>query len=173
VCQYRLHTNEDPGRERLAARWVRRVSEYGVNIAGSVQVDMSQVKARKDALVAQSRTSLESWLSSVADVRVHRGHARFLGPRTVSVRVGRRPMVRIAWAREKGETEGFMKFILDPDSRTILGAAILGVGGDEAVHSVLDAMYAHLPYTAVQRGVRIHPTVSELIPAVLAQLQSA
>jgi pyruvate/2-oxoglutarate dehydrogenase complex dihydrolipoamide dehydrogenase (E3) component len=89
------------------------------------------------------------------------------------VRVGRRPMVRIARAREKGETEGFMKFIVDADSRIILGAAILGVGGDEAVHSVLDAMYAHLPYAAVQRAVRIHPTVSELIPAVLAQLQSA
>ena len=401
-----------------AARLVRRASEYGVNIVGSVQVDMSQVKARKDALVAQSRTSLESWLSSVANVSVYRGHARFVGPRTVSVgsdtltgerifidvggrpsvpnlqgvnrvpyltsdsmmelallpehliivgggyvglefaqmyrrfgsrvtvvemcpsligredtdvsdavkeilaaedieirldaecialertgrdsvrvrvdcrlgaatvtgthlllavgrkpntndlgleragvetdargyikvddtlatsaanvyalgdcngrggfthtayndyeivadnlldganrrlsdritiyglftdpplgrvgmteaearrsgrevRVGRWPMVRIARAREKGETEGFMKFIVDADSRIILGAAILGVGGDEAVHSVLDAMYAHLPYTAVQHGVRIHPTVSELIPAVLAQLQSA
>jgi pyruvate/2-oxoglutarate dehydrogenase complex dihydrolipoamide dehydrogenase (E3) component len=86
------------------------------------------------------------------------------------VRVGRRPMARVARAREKGETQGFMKFLVDADSRAIVGAAILGVGGDEAVHSVLDAMYAHLPYTAVQHGVRIHPTVSELIPTVLGEL---
>jgi pyruvate/2-oxoglutarate dehydrogenase complex dihydrolipoamide dehydrogenase (E3) component len=87
------------------------------------------------------------------------------------VRVGRRPMARVARAVEKGETQGFMKLVVDADSRAIVGAAILGVGGDEAVHSVLDAMYAHLPYTAVQHGVRIHPTVSELIPTVLAQLE--
>jgi pyruvate/2-oxoglutarate dehydrogenase complex dihydrolipoamide dehydrogenase (E3) component len=68
-----------------AARMVQRASEYGVNIAGSVQVDMSRVKARKDAVVAQSRISLESWLTSVANVSVYRGHARFVGPRTVSV----------------------------------------------------------------------------------------
>jgi pyruvate/2-oxoglutarate dehydrogenase complex dihydrolipoamide dehydrogenase (E3) component len=89
------------------------------------------------------------------------------------IRVGRRPMTRVARAREKGETQGFMKILVDADSRAIVGAAILGVGGDEAVHSVLDAMYAHLPYTSVQHGVRIHPTVSELIPTVLAELESA
>ena len=88
------------------------------------------------------------------------------------IRVGRRPMTRIARAVEKGETQGFMKLLVDTDSRAIVGAAILGVGGDEAVHSVLDAMYARLPYTAVQHGVRIHPTVSELIPTVLGQLES-
>lgn len=88
------------------------------------------------------------------------------------IRVGRRPMERVARAREKGETQGFMKFLVDAESHEIVGAAILGVGGDEAVHSVLDAMYAHLPYTAVQHGVRIHPTVSELIPTVLAELES-
>lgn len=87
------------------------------------------------------------------------------------VRVGRRPMTRVARAIEKAETQGFMKLLVDADSRAIVGAAILGVGGDEAVHSVLDAMYAHLPYTAVQHGVRIHPTVSELIPTVLAELE--
>jgi pyruvate/2-oxoglutarate dehydrogenase complex dihydrolipoamide dehydrogenase (E3) component len=87
--------------------------------------------------------------------------------------VGRRPMTRVARAVEKGETQGFMKFLVDADNRAIVGAAILGVGGDEAVHSVLDAMYARLPYTAVQHGVRIHPTVSELIPTVLGELKSA
>jgi pyruvate/2-oxoglutarate dehydrogenase complex dihydrolipoamide dehydrogenase (E3) component len=65
-----------------------------------------------------------------------------------------------------------MKFLIDPHSRAIIGAAILGVGGDEAVHSVPDAMYAQLPYTAVRHGVRIHPTVSELIPTALGELDS-
>jgi pyruvate/2-oxoglutarate dehydrogenase complex dihydrolipoamide dehydrogenase (E3) component len=91
----------------------------------------------------------------------------------LKIRVGRRPMTGVARAREKGETHGLMKFLIDADTRAIVGAAILGVGGDEAVHSVLDAMYAHLPYTAVQHGVRIHPTVSELIPTTLEKLELA
>ena len=86
------------------------------------------------------------------------------------VLLGKMPMTRVARAREKGETQGFMKVVVDAQSKEILGAALLGVGGDEAVHSLLDAMYAHLPYTAVQHGVRIHPTVSELIPTLLSQL---
>ena len=81
-------------------------------------------------------------------------------------------MTRVARAQEKGETQGFMKLLVDADNQEILGAAILGVGGDEVVHSVLDAMYSHVPYTTVQRGVRIHPTVSELIPTVLGELTS-
>jgi pyruvate/2-oxoglutarate dehydrogenase complex dihydrolipoamide dehydrogenase (E3) component len=93
--------------------------------------------------------------------------ARSTGRRVL---VGRMPMTQVARAREKGETLGFMKVLVDADSRMILGAAILGVGGDEAVHSLLDAMYGHLPYTVVQHGVRIHPTVSELIPTLLGEL---
>jgi len=84
--------------------------------------------------------------------------------------IGRMPMSDVARAREKGETQGFMKVLVDANSRQILGAAILGVGGDEAVHSLVDAMYGHLPYTLVQHGVRIHPTVSELIPTLLGEL---
>jgi pyruvate/2-oxoglutarate dehydrogenase complex dihydrolipoamide dehydrogenase (E3) component len=84
--------------------------------------------------------------------------------------VGRMPMTDVARAREKGETQGFMKVLVDARSKQILGAAILGVGGDEAVHSLVDAMYGHLPYTVVQHGVRIHPTVSELIPTMLGEL---
>jgi pyruvate/2-oxoglutarate dehydrogenase complex dihydrolipoamide dehydrogenase (E3) component len=87
--------------------------------------------------------------------------------------IGRMPMSDVARAREKGETQGFMKIIADAHSREILGAAILGTGGDEAVQSLVDAMYAHLPYTAVQHGVRIHPTVSELIPTLLGELAPA
>jgi pyruvate/2-oxoglutarate dehydrogenase complex dihydrolipoamide dehydrogenase (E3) component len=84
--------------------------------------------------------------------------------------IGRMPMTDVARAREKGETQGFMKVLVDASSKLILGAAILGVGGDEVVHSLVDAMYGHLPYTVVQHGVRIHPTVSELIPTLLGGL---
>jgi pyruvate/2-oxoglutarate dehydrogenase complex dihydrolipoamide dehydrogenase (E3) component len=85
--------------------------------------------------------------------------------------LARMPMSEVPRAREKGETQGLMKILVDADSQRILGAAILGVGGDEVVHSLLDAMYGRLPYTAVQHGVRIHPTVSELIPTALGELQ--
>jgi pyruvate/2-oxoglutarate dehydrogenase complex dihydrolipoamide dehydrogenase (E3) component len=80
-------------------------------------------------------------------------------------------MTRVARAIEKSETLGLMKIIVDPQSQQILGAAILGTGGDEAIHSVLDTMYARAPYTTLQRAVHIHPTVSELIPTVLGELK--
>jgi pyruvate/2-oxoglutarate dehydrogenase complex dihydrolipoamide dehydrogenase (E3) component len=84
--------------------------------------------------------------------------------------VGRRPMTRVGRAVEKGETQGFMMAIADAGTRHILGAAILGPGGDEAIHGILDVMNAHLPYTALQRAVPIHPTVSELIPTLLGEM---
>jgi pyruvate/2-oxoglutarate dehydrogenase complex dihydrolipoamide dehydrogenase (E3) component len=87
--------------------------------------------------------------------------------------VGKRPMTRVGRAVEKGETQGFIKIVADADSQQILGAAVLGTDGDDAVQTLTDAMYARLPYTAVQRGVRIHPTVSELIPTVLGEMQPA
>jgi len=87
-----------------------------------------------------------------------------------NILIGQMPMTDVARAREKGETQGFMKVLVDASSKQILGAAILGVGGDEAVHSLVDAVYGHLPYTVVQHGVRIHPTVSELIPTMLGEL---
>ena len=85
--------------------------------------------------------------------------------------VGKRMMTRVGRARERSETQGFMKVLVDADSAEILGAAILGIGGDEVVHCLLDVMYARQPYTVIQRAVHIHPTVSELIPTVLADLQ--
>jgi pyruvate/2-oxoglutarate dehydrogenase complex dihydrolipoamide dehydrogenase (E3) component len=85
--------------------------------------------------------------------------------------VGKRPMTRVGRAVEKGDTRGFMKVAVDADTKEILGAAILGVGGDEAVHSVLDVMYAKAPYITLQRSVHIHPTVSELLPTVLGELK--
>jgi pyruvate/2-oxoglutarate dehydrogenase complex dihydrolipoamide dehydrogenase (E3) component len=87
-----------------------------------------------------------------------------------SVLTAKRPMTRIARAIEKGETQGFMKVVADAKSKRILGAAVLGVDGDEVVHSLVDAMYAGLPYTDVERTVRIHPTVGELVPTVLGEL---
>ena len=85
--------------------------------------------------------------------------------------VGMRPMTRVGRAVEKGETQGFMKITVDADSKEILGAAILGVGGDEAIHCILDLMYAKAPYTVLQRAVHIHPTVAELIPTILGEMK--
>ncbi len=85
--------------------------------------------------------------------------------------IGKRFMANIGRAVEKGETQGFMKIMVDADSREILGAAILGVGGDEAIHSILDIMYARQPYTVMRRAMHIHPTISELIPTTLGELK--
>jgi pyruvate/2-oxoglutarate dehydrogenase complex dihydrolipoamide dehydrogenase (E3) component len=85
--------------------------------------------------------------------------------------IGIRPMTRIGRAIEKGETKGFMKVLVDSETRKILGAAILGVGGDETIHCILDVMYANAPFTTLQRAVHIHPTISELIPTVLGDLK--
>lgn len=85
--------------------------------------------------------------------------------------VGKRPMTKVGRAVEKGETQGFMKVVVDAETEEILGAAILGVGGDEVVHSILDVMTAKLPYTAISRTMHIHPTVSELVPTMLQELK--
>jgi pyruvate/2-oxoglutarate dehydrogenase complex dihydrolipoamide dehydrogenase (E3) component len=85
--------------------------------------------------------------------------------------VGFRPMTRVGRAVEKGETNGFMKVVVDAGTKEILGAAILGVGGDEAIHAILDVMAAKAPYTRLQRTMHIHPTVSELIPTMLGEMK--
>ncbi len=85
--------------------------------------------------------------------------------------IGKRPMTKIKRAVEKGETAGFMKVLVDAETQQILGAAILGTGGDEVIHSIMDIMYARAPYTVIQRAMHIHPTVSELIPTMLGELQ--
>jgi len=84
--------------------------------------------------------------------------------------VGKMMMARVGRARERGETQGFMKILIDAETKKILGAAILGIGGDEIVQSLLDVMYAPAPYTVIQRAVHIHPTVTELIPTMLGDL---
>jgi pyruvate/2-oxoglutarate dehydrogenase complex dihydrolipoamide dehydrogenase (E3) component len=87
------------------------------------------------------------------------------------VLVGKRAMTRIGRAIEKGETQGFMKVLVDADTEQILGAAILGTGGDEVIHCILDVMYAKAPYTLLKQAMHIHPTVSELVPTVLGELE--
>ncbi len=81
------------------------------------------------------------------------------------------PMIRVSRAFEKGETQGFIKISVDAETKQILGAAILGTGGDEVVQVLLDVMYAKAPYTVVQRAMHIHPTVTEYLPTVLSKLE--
>ena len=87
-----------------------------------------------------------------------------------AVRIGRRPMTRVGRAIEKGETRGFMKVVVDREDDAILGAAILGVGGDEAIHGVIEAMAARVTASAYTRVMAIHPTVSELVPTIFGEL---
>jgi pyruvate/2-oxoglutarate dehydrogenase complex dihydrolipoamide dehydrogenase (E3) component len=91
--------------------------------------------------------------------------------KAIKASVGKRPMSRVARAVEKGETHGFLKIHVEDGSKRILGASLLGTGADEAVHSLIDAVYSKLPYTEFQRRVRIHPNVSELLPTVLEELK--
>ncbi len=93
---------------------------------------------------------------------------RASGKRVLS---GKLPMTRVGRAREAGETQGFMKVLVDADSKELAGAALLGLNADEIVHSLLDVMYAKAPYTTILRAMHIHPTVTELIPTVLGNLK--
>jgi pyruvate/2-oxoglutarate dehydrogenase complex dihydrolipoamide dehydrogenase (E3) component len=85
--------------------------------------------------------------------------------------IAKYPMVRVSRAYEKSETQGFMKICVDAETKQILGAAILGTGGDEVIHVLLDVMYAKAPYTVIQRAMHIHPTVAEYLPTVLGKLE--
>jgi pyruvate/2-oxoglutarate dehydrogenase complex dihydrolipoamide dehydrogenase (E3) component len=85
--------------------------------------------------------------------------------------VAKYPMSRVSRAYEKGETQGFIKICVDAETRQILGAAILGVGGDEVIHVLLDVMYARAPYSVIQRAMHIHPTVAEFLPTILSKLE--
>src|SRR5262245_21984073 len=85
--------------------------------------------------------------------------------------IGKRPMTQVGRAREKGETDGFMKILVDAETKKIVGASLLGIECDEVIHSLLDVMYADAPYTVIQRAMHIHPTVTELIPTMLGELK--
>jgi pyruvate/2-oxoglutarate dehydrogenase complex dihydrolipoamide dehydrogenase (E3) component len=101
-------------------------------------------------------------------VGMNEAEARKSGRRLLA---GKMHMTRVGRAREMGETQGFMKVLADADTKELLGAAILGLNGDEIVHSLLDVMYAKKPYTTIQRAVHIHPTVTELVPTLLGTLK--
>ena len=101
-------------------------------------------------------------------VGMNEDEARKSGRRVLA---GKMPMTRVGRAREAGETQGFMKALVDADSKELLGAALLGLNADEIVHSLLDVMYARKPYTTIQRAMHIHPTVTELIPTLLGDLK--
>ena len=85
--------------------------------------------------------------------------------------IGTMKMTRVGRAKERGETQGFMKVLVDAESKRILGASLLGIEGDEVIHSILDVMYARSPYTVITRAMHIHPTVSELVPTLLGDLK--
>ncbi|MET0917950.1 MAG: FAD-containing oxidoreductase [Burkholderiales bacterium] len=85
--------------------------------------------------------------------------------------IGTMMMTRVGRARERGETKGCMKVLIDAESKRILGATLLGIEADEAIHSILDVMYTGAPYTVIQRAMHIHPTVTELIPTLLGDLK--
>ncbi|MEP7057918.1 MAG: FAD-dependent oxidoreductase, partial [Caldimonas sp.] len=87
-----------------------------------------------------------------------------------NVLIAKMPMQRVGRAREAGETQGFMKVLVDADTQLLLGAAILGLNGDEVVHGLLDVMASGRPYTVISRAMHIHPTVSELVPTLLQRL---
>lgn len=89
------------------------------------------------------------------------------------IKVGERPMTRVGRAVEKGESQGFMQIVVDAESDAILGATILGIGGDEAIHCILDLMYAGAPADRLRRSVHIHPTVAELLPTIAGELKPA
>jgi pyruvate/2-oxoglutarate dehydrogenase complex dihydrolipoamide dehydrogenase (E3) component len=88
------------------------------------------------------------------------------------IMISTRPMSRVGRANERGETRGFMKVIADAGTKQILGAAILGIEGDEVIHGFIDAMNAKAPYPVLKWAVPIHPTVSELIPTLLGDLKA-
>jgi pyruvate/2-oxoglutarate dehydrogenase complex dihydrolipoamide dehydrogenase (E3) component len=104
-------------------------------------------------------------------IGINDDEARAMAAQGRSILRAKMPMQRVGRAREAGETQGFMKVLVDAQTQRLLGAAILGLNGDEVVHSLLDIMAADRPYTAIARTMHIHPTVSELVPTLLQQLK--
>jgi len=85
--------------------------------------------------------------------------------------VAKMPMSRVGRARERGETQGFMKVLVDAESEHFLGATVLGIEGDEVIHTIADLMYARASYKVMQHAVHVHPTVTELLPTLLGSLK--
>ena len=132
-------------------------NDYEIVAANLLDGDARSVRDRVPAYALYTDPPL-------ARIGLSRAGARASGKRVL---VGHLPMTRVGRARERGETDGFMEALIDADTQRILGATLLGIEADEAIHCLLDVMTAGLPYTAISRTMHIHPTVSELIPTML------
>jgi pyruvate/2-oxoglutarate dehydrogenase complex dihydrolipoamide dehydrogenase (E3) component len=136
-------------------------NDFDIIAANLLDRDPRRISDRIDAYALYTDPPLGRVGMTLAEAR-HSGRR---------VLVGERPMTRAARAVEKGETQGFMRILVDGDSKEILGASLLGTGCDEVVHTILDLMYAKAPYTVMRRAMHIHPTVSELLPTILGDLK--
>jgi pyruvate/2-oxoglutarate dehydrogenase complex dihydrolipoamide dehydrogenase (E3) component len=136
-------------------------NDYEIVVANLLDADPRRVSDRVPVYALFTDPPL-------ARIGLSRAGAKASGKRVL---VGHLPMTRVGRARERGETDGYMEALVDADSKLILGATLLGIEADEAIHSLLDVMSAGLPYTAVSRTMHIHPTVSELIPTMLQSLK--
>ena len=136
-------------------------NDYEIVAANLLDDDPRRVSERVPAYALYTDPPL-------ARIGMSRAAARQSGRRVL---VGHLPMSRVGRARERGETDGFLEALVDADTQRILGATLLGIEADEAIHCLLDVMSAGLPYTAVSRTMHIHPTVSELIPTMLQGLK--
>jgi pyruvate/2-oxoglutarate dehydrogenase complex dihydrolipoamide dehydrogenase (E3) component len=136
-------------------------NDYEIVAANLLDGDARKVSDRIDAYALYVDPPLGR--AGMTETQVRKSGRRVL--------IGFRPMTRVGRAVEKGETHGFMKLLVDADSKEILGCCVLGPGGDEAIHCVLDLMYAKAPYTTLQRAVHIHPNVSELLPTIAGELK--
>jgi pyruvate/2-oxoglutarate dehydrogenase complex dihydrolipoamide dehydrogenase (E3) component len=136
-------------------------NDHEIVVANLIDGDPRRVSDRVPAYALYTDPPL-------ARIGMARAAARQSGKRVL---VGHLPMSRVGRARERGETDGFLEALVDADSHRILGATLLGIEADEAIHCLLDVMAAGLPYTAISRTMHIHPTVSELIPTMLQDLK--
>jgi pyruvate/2-oxoglutarate dehydrogenase complex dihydrolipoamide dehydrogenase (E3) component len=163
-----------------AAHVARRGADYGFS-AGDIKIDMKRVKARKDharfASPREVQVGSEVLTSDQIFINVSAPPLGRVGMTEAEVHesgrsalIGKLAMEDVSRAFEKGETEGFMKILIDAETREILGASFLGTSGDEVIHCVLDTMYAKAPYTQLKRAIHIHPTVAKFIPAMLDDL---
>jgi pyruvate/2-oxoglutarate dehydrogenase complex dihydrolipoamide dehydrogenase (E3) component len=135
-------------------------NDYEIVAANLLDGDHRRVSDRIPAYALYTDPPLGRAGKTVAQVRAS-------GRRALIGKIG---MEDVSRAFEKGETEGFMKIVVDADTKEILGAAFLGVSGDEVIHCVLDIMYAKAPYTVIERAMHIHPTVAEFVPVILEEL---
>jgi pyruvate/2-oxoglutarate dehydrogenase complex dihydrolipoamide dehydrogenase (E3) component len=160
-----------------AAHVARRGEDFGVMINGKVRIDMARVKARKGEIVAQSNHGVTNWIRKAPNVTLIESEGIAFRLNAQCLRIDKRDDgvgVHVSCEqepRERSETQGFMQVLVDAEAKKILGAALLGIEADEAIHCIVDVMAAGQPYTAISRTVHIHPTVAELIPTLLGSLQ--